>query len=186
MSAKKSGKRPATYEQLEALPEHFVGEIVEGELIASPRPSGRHSFAALQLGYELNGPFHRGRNGPGGWWILLEPELHLGPDVLVPDLAAWRQERLPSVRLPFFEVAPDWVCEVLSPSTARLDRFRKMRLYARAGVGHVWLLDPLERSLEVLRNDHGRFLIVEGHEEAARVRAEPFDEVELDLQALWA
>ncbi|AKU92504.1 Uma2 family endonuclease [Vulgatibacter incomptus] len=186
MTAKKIGKRPATYEQLEALPEHLIGEIVEGELWASPRPGNRHAMVSSALGGELYGPFQIGRNGPGGWWIVDEPELHLGSDVLVPDLAGWRKESLPvPPDAPFFELPPDWVCEVLSPSTARLDRIRKIRLYARAGVRYVWLLDPLERSLQVLRSEHSRFLIVGGFEESERARAEPFEELELDLEALW-
>ena len=148
------GKGPATYADIQALPEHLVGEILDGELIVSPRPASPHAVAASRLMIELGGPFDRGRGGPGGWTILTEPELHFGPQVMVPDLAGWRRERMPQVPdVPFFELEPDWVCEVLSPSTARIDRSRKMRHYARARVQHVWLVDPLATTLEVFRLD---------------------------------
>jgi Uma2 family endonuclease len=144
------GKGPATYADLEALPEHVVGEILDGALIVSPRPASPHALAASRLGFELGGPFDRGKGGPGGWVILDEPELHLGPQVIVPDLAGWRRERMPRVPdVPFFELAPDWVCEVPSPSTAGIDRSRKMRHCGRARVQHVWLVDPLATTLEV-------------------------------------
>src|SRR3954468_4688276 len=133
-------RRPATYEDLCALPDHVIGELIAGELIASPRPSIPHSRASSVLSDDLGGPFDRGRGGPGGWWILFEPELHLGADVLVPDLAGWRRERMPVLRnVAYFELAPDWVCEVVSPSTARVDRVRKVPIYAREGVSHLWL-----------------------------------------------
>src|SRR5690606_2514566 len=138
--------------------EHFVAEILDGELYATPRPSLQHAHAASVLCGELIGPFHRGRNGPGGWLILVEPELHLGSDVVVPDLAAWRRERLP--KLPtaaHVEIAPDWACEVVSPSTERIDRAKKLRIYARERVAHVWLVNPTLQTLEVLRLDDERW-----------------------------
>jgi Uma2 family endonuclease len=135
---------------------------------------------------DLGSPFHRGRGGPGGWIILDEPELHLGADVLVPDLAGWRRERLPEVPdAAFFELAPDWACEVLSPSTSLLDRRRKLPIYAREGVAHVWLVDPKARSVEVFRLSEGSYLYVAVHGEDERVRLEPFAAVELELSALW-
>lgn len=134
----------------------------------------------------LGGPFQFGQGGPGGWWILYEPELHLGADVMVPDLAGWRRERMPVVPdVAAFELAPDWVCEILSPSTASLDRMRKMPRYATAGVGHAWLIDPIARGLEVFRNLDGHWLSVAVFEGTQVVRAEPFDAVELDLGLLW-
>lgn len=181
------GKHAGTYDDLIALPENMVGEIVDGDLFASPRPAVRHARAATALLGALYNPFQAGRDGPGGWWLLIEPELHLGPDVVVPDLAGWRKERMPELPdAAFIEQAPDWICEVISPSTGRLDRVRKVRVYAREGIGHAWLVDPIQRSLEVLRLEGIRWTLAATHEEDERVRAEPFDAIELDLSALWS
>jgi len=139
--------RPATYDDLVALPDNMVAEIVGGELHASPRPAPRHAMAEGAIGALIAPPFHFGRGGPGGWWILPEPELHLGADVLVPDYAGWRRTRMPSVpATAYFPLAPDWVCEIISPSTAALDRARKVAIYARERIGHAWLVDPIARS----------------------------------------
>lgn len=179
-------RRKATYQDLCDLPDNVVGEIVDGVLRQSPRPALRHAGATSGLGADLGGPFMRGRGGPGGWWILFEPELHLGEDVLVPDLAGWRRERLPRVPdAPAMTLAPDWVCEALSPSTARLDRAAKMPAYARHGVAHLWLLDALHRTLEVFRLESGRWSLLAVHAGPERVRCEPFAAVELDLALLW-
>lgn len=178
-------KKPVTYDALYELPENRVGEIVDGELFSSPRPSGSHSFSASALGHDLIGPFQRGRNGPGGWWILHEPEIHFDQDVLVPDLAGWRQERLTDLNVPFFTVVPDWICEVLSPSTTRLDRIRKLPIYARSGIAHAWLLDPIQRTLEVLEQDGFGWKLLAGFEGPGKVHAPPFAELELDLSLLW-
>jgi Uma2 family endonuclease len=176
------------WEQLCALPPSQVGEIVGGELYASPRPAGPHSRVASGLGVELGGPFDRGRGGPGGWIILDEPELHLGGDVLVPDLAAWRRERMPFVdeEAAAFELSPDWVCEVLSPSTGALDRVRKMPAYARERVPFAWLVEPIQRTLEVFELSGDRWASAGTHEGDVKVRAVPFDAIELDLSILWA
>ena len=180
-------QRPATYADLEALPPNMVGEIVDGVLYANPRPASPHATASSAIGEELGPPFKRGKGGPGGWVILDEPELHLGGNVLVPDLGGWRRERMPEMpHVAAFELAPDWVCEVLSPSTAKLDRGAKLPAYARERVGHVWIVDPLQRFLEVLRLDGETYRIVGTHFDDAKVRAEPFDAIELDLTALWA
>ncbi|HEX3697715.1 MAG TPA: Uma2 family endonuclease [Polyangia bacterium] len=179
-------KKPATYQDLLRVPEPLVAEIVDGELYASPRPSPPHAVATTALGGDLSGPFQRGRGGPGGWWILFEPELHLGGDVLVPDLAGWRRERMPAVpKTAAFELAPDWICEVLSPGTARLDRGRKLPAYAREGVGHAWLVDPTSRTVEVLGLDQGGWRLLTTCGDDDLVRLPPFDAVELDLLALW-
>ncbi|MDC0707808.1 Uma2 family endonuclease [Stigmatella sp. ncwal1] len=176
----------ATYEQLIALPENTVGQIIAGELIASPRPASDHATASSALGGELYGPFQRGRGGPGGWWIVDEPELHLGKDVLVPDLAGWRRARLPTIpRVPYFSLVPDWVCEVLSPSTAGLDRVRKKHVYAREGVEFVWLVDPIGRTLEVFQLRDGRWLELGAWSGEESIRAPPFDAISLELGALW-
>ncbi|RKH08681.1 Uma2 family endonuclease [Corallococcus sp. CA053C] len=180
------GKKPATYADLEALPEHVVGEIVAGELYASPRPVLRHTAVTSRLGGELGGLFDRGRGGPGGWLILDKPELHLGRDVLVPDLAAWRRERMPRILdVAAFTLAPDWVCEVLSPSTRTLDREAKLPVYAREGVRHVWLMDPLSLTLEVFALMDGRYTALLTHTGTTPVRAVPFDAVALDLPFIW-
>jgi Uma2 family endonuclease len=185
--AARSTPKPATYADIEALPPNMVGQIVRGVLYAHPRPASPHAAAASAVGEELGPPFKRGRGGPGGWIILDEPELHLGEDVLVPDLGGWRRERMPEMpHVAAFELAPDWVCEVLSPSTARLDRGEKLPVYAQRGVGHVWLVDPIELYLEILRLDGDSYRIVATHFADAKVRAEPFDAIELELAVLWA
>ena len=182
-----SMKTRATYEDLLAVPDHKVAEILDGELHVSPRPAPRHSQAASVLGVEIGGPYGRGRGGPGGWWILDEPELHFGEDVLVPDLAGWTKSRLLSLpETAYFTMAPDWVCEVLSASTERIDRSKKMGTYAREGVGHAWLVNPITRTLEVFRLAGGLWLLVATHAREETVRAEPFDEIDLDLSALWS
>jgi len=179
--------RGATYQDLAQVPETRVAEILDGDLYASPRPAPRHALASSRLGAELTPPFDRGRGGPGGWLILDEPELHLGHDVVVPDLAGWRRARMSTLPdTAWFETPPDWLCEVLSPSTARLDRVGKLPAYARSGIPHIWLLDPLARTLEVYRLDRGFWVLVGSHGGDARVRAEPFEAFELELDALWA
>lgn len=184
--ATKPAPRPAVYADLESLPPSWVGEIVGGELVASPRPTIPHALVSSNLGAELIGPFVRGRGGPGGWVILDEPELHLGEDVLVPDLAGWRRERLPeSLDLAAMTLAPDWVCEVLSPFTAAHDRAVKLPAYAREDVGHVWLIDPGLRTLEVLRLDGERYTLLATQRDAATVRPEPFEAHPLELRLLW-
>jgi Uma2 family endonuclease len=181
-----STKRPASYDDLLALPETVVGQIVDGVLIASPRPAIDHALVSSALGQELGGPFHRGRGGPGGWWILDEPELHLGPDVLVPDLAGWRRTRLPALpRRPFLDLVPDWACEILSPSTASVDRVPKMAAYAREGLRHLWIIDPAIRTLEVYRLGGSTWTVAGTYRGEAVVRAEPFDAIELELGVLW-
>lgn len=181
-------KKPATYADVISAPPHVVAELIEGELYTSPRPASPHARAASVLEVVLGGPFDRGMGGgPGGWLILHEPELHLGPHAMVPDLGGWRRERMPEMpRVAAFELAPDWVCEVLSPVTAALDRPKKMPRYAAAGVTHAWLVDPDARTLEVFRLDGGAWKVIGTQEGDDRVRAEPFEAVELDLAALWA
>lgn len=179
-------KRNATYQDVIDSPEHRVAEIIDGDLYTSPRPASPHAHAASTLGMDLGGAFQRGRGGPGGWRILFEPELHLGAHVVVPDLAGWRIERMPQVpAVAYFELSPDWVCEVLSPSTARLDRIQKLRIYGEHGVAHAWLLDPLHRTLEVYRRHEEHWLLAQSFVEDSPVHAEPFDAVPLELAALW-
>jgi Uma2 family endonuclease len=183
----KPAKRLATYEDVMRAPAHQVAELVAGVLHLSPRPGKAHAAASSVLGEELGPPFRRGRGGPGGWILLDEPELHLGPEVLVPDLAGWRRERMPALttELSYFTLAPDWVCEVLSPSTQPLDRTEKLPIYARAEVRHLWLIDPLLRLLEGMRLESGRWSLLGTWADDAHVRAEPFEAFELELALLW-
>ncbi|MGH8552270.1 MAG: Uma2 family endonuclease, partial [Methylococcales bacterium] len=168
----------ALYEQLIALPENLCGEIVAGRLYTQPRPAGPHALSASVLGGELYGAFQKGRSGPDGWWIIDEPELHFIRDVevLVPDLAGWRRERMPAIpRDHRFEVVPDWVCEILSPSTQRKDRIAKMKSYARFGVAYCWLVDPLANTLETYALDGDQWRITGLYQEQETVCAAPFD-----------
>jgi len=182
-------KRKPTYDDVLAAPEHQVAEILDGELFLSPRPAFPHACASSTLGGAISSSFHGppGTDGrPGGWWIIDEPELHFGDDVVVPDIAGWRREHVP--RMPgaaWSALAPDWLCETLSPSTARIDRTRKLAIYAREDVRHAWLVDPLARTLEVLALEGGRWVIAETHGGNDVVRAVPFAAVEIELARLW-
>jgi Uma2 family endonuclease len=169
------------------VPEPLVAELIDGDLITSPRPAFPHALVASALGMEL-GSLHGlpGPGRPGGWWILFEPELHFGGDVLVPDLAGWRQERMPVVpNVAACEQPPDWVCEVISPTTGYVDRSRKMPIYARERVPHLWITDPATRTLEVFRLDAGRWIVAAVNGGSTTVCAEPFDGLEIDLRRLW-
>jgi Uma2 family endonuclease len=180
-------RKRATYDDLLAAPEHMIAELIGGRLVLQPRPALPHSAAASSLQEELGPPFKRARGGPGGWILLFEPELHLGDDVLVPDLAGWRKERLPALEpTAYATLPPDWVCEILSPGTAKVDRIDKLPIYARERVPHTWLVDPRLKTLEVLRFENGRWSIMATHTDDAKVRAEPFDAIELELGLLWA
>lgn len=185
----KPARRPVTYDDLRRVPEHLVAEIVDGELFTSPRPATPHARAALLVGRDLGGGFDGppgSADAPGGWWLLIEPELHFGADVLVPDLAGWRRERLPKIpNVAAMTLAPDWVCEVLSPSTARLDRARKMHVYAREGVAHLWLLDPIAHLLEIYRLEAERWVVAATYDGDDTIRAEPFDALPLTMRRWW-
>ncbi len=180
-------KGNALYEDVIAAPEMKIAELVAGDLYLSPRPSLRHATSATVLGADLNDAFHRGRRGPGGWWILFEPELHFGADVLVPDIAGWRRERLPQIPdAPGMELAPDWLCEVLSPSSERFDRRTKLPLYAQAGVSHLWLVHPANRELEVYASVEQQWSFLEKYSGNVTVFAPPFESVSIDLEPLWS
>ena len=186
MSRQGLARRPATYDDLVRVPDHLVAELLEGDLYTTPRPAAPHALAASTLGVEVGGPFQSGRGGPGGWWILDEPELHLGNDVVVPDLAGWRRSTLPQIPdAPAITVAPGWICEVLSPSTEAMDRVPKLRIYARERVSHVWLVNPRSYTLEVLRRGDGHWIVAATHDGDQVVHAEPFEAVPLELFRLW-
>lgn len=184
-------KTGATVEDLQKLPEHVVGEIIDGVLIVSARPGSPHLNAASRIGAQLerfHGPVGGSGVDPGGWVILHETELRLGRNVLVPDLAGWRRERMPKTSATAsIELAPDWVCEIASPSTERLDRTKKMAVYARAGVMHLWIVNPIERHLENYVNGDGRWVLAQAVDgvESPRARVVPFDALELDLARWW-
>lgn len=165
----------------------MVAEILLGQLYLSPRPARRHGRAASVLGMDLGAAFERGRGGPGGWIIFDEPELHLGTDIVVPDLGGWKKERFPSAESEeaYFVTQPDWVCEVLSKSTARYDRTEKLTIYARENIPFVWLVDPVLRTLEVLVLEEGRWVLSGTFKDDEIVHALPFEAVGLELGALW-
>ncbi len=178
--------RPASYQDVVDAPSNVVAEIVGGELHTHPRPAPLHAYASSRLGVELGNPFGSGRGGPGGWWIIDEPELHLGGDVLVPDLAGWRRERMPEPpRTAYFTVAPDWACEVLSPSTRALDQGAKRAIYAREKVSYLWFVDPDARTLEAFELQDGRWMLLDTLTGDAEVCLPPFDAVRLSLGELW-
>ncbi len=175
-------RKLATYEDILALPEHLVGEILGGDLFALPRPSPRHALARSALGAALFDCFSR----PGAWWILDQPELHLGADILVPDIAGWRRERMKALpEKAFFELAPDLACEVLSPATEAVDRGQKMEAYARERVSHLWLVNPTQRTLETYRLVASQWTLLATFVGDAAVRAEPFETVALDMSRWW-
>ena len=180
-------EKKADYDDLFNLPENMTGEIIDGELHAFPRPNYRHSRIEFTLSGELGPPYCFGRgDGPGGWVILIEPEIMLGENLLVPDLAGWRQERLPGPPADnWTTVAPDWICEILSPKTLRIDRVRKMPIYGRYGVQYLWLIDPGARVLETFKLKDETWMVMGNYAENDLVRAEPFMEVEIDLANLW-
>ncbi len=162
--------------------------------ITSPRPAPRHAVTSSSLVVKIGGPFQFGNGGPGGWWIIYEPELHFkNPtqkkekyNVIVPDLAGWKKDRLPKLpETSYFELPPDWVCEVLSPSTARYDRISKMRIYAANGIPYYWVIDPIARTLEIFAFQDQNYRMEIGFTENDKALAPPFDAIELDLGALW-
>jgi len=179
--------RLATYDDLLNLPDHIVGEIISGVLISHPRPAPRHALAASALGstiferYDRNSP-----DGPGGWWIIDEPECHLGNDVLVPDIAGWRQSTLPELpTLAWFDVAPDWVCEIISPSTHKHDRSTKRDIYAREGIAHYWIVDPVEQLIEVFALLDGQWTLAATAKDLEVIALAPFEEFQIALGRLW-
>ena len=184
-AASARSRRRATYRDVLEAPPHLVAEIVAGTLHTHPRPAPRHARASSALGAKIGDPFDYG-GGPGGWWILDEPELHLADDILVPDIAGWRRERMPEFPdTAFFTLAPDWVCEVLSPSTRDLDRHGKRPVYAREGVRHLWFVDPAARDLEAFELREGAWVLIAALRDNDAVSVPPFEAVSFPLDALW-
>lgn len=179
-------KSNATYDDLVAVPEHLTAEIIFGALYTHPKPAPPHAMAQNSLSHELTGPFQKGRGGPGGWWFMTEPELHLGPHVVAPDIAGWRRERMPHMTdKAFIEVAPDWICEITSPSTESVDRGPKRRIYATYRVGYLWLLNPVSKYLEVHILRGTEWVHVETFQDGEDVKAPPFDAVPFQISDLW-
>ena len=179
-------QRRATYQDVLDAPAHQVAEIVDGTLHTHPRPAVPHTRASSSLGAKIGGPFDYDAGGPGGWWILDEPELHLGGDVLVPDLAGWRRERIPELPdAAYFTLAPDWVCEVLSASTRRLDLQGKRPIYAREGVGLLWLIEPTDRTLEASELREGEWVLIAAAKDDDPICIRPFDAITFSLGDLW-
>ncbi len=180
-------KKKATYEDLYSIPENMTGEIINGELIVTPRPSRKHVRTAIVLGNKIGSPYDFGEGGgPGGWIFLIEPEIGLGEHTMVPDLAGWKRERFPIEEdHNWISAAPDWVCEILSPNTLRTDKVKKMPIYAHHGVGHIWLIDPVAMTMDAFRLESGKWVLLGSFTENDKVRAEPFQEIEINLKDLW-
>ncbi|MCI5118937.1 MAG: Uma2 family endonuclease [Candidatus Electrothrix sp. AW2] len=187
-----AAKRYTVYEDLFELPDNIVGEILNGVLETHPRPAPRHARASSSLGGKIVSPYDHGQGGPGGWWILFEPELHLDVDIMVPDLAGWQRERMPELpETAWFGCAPDWVCEVLSPSTGKTDRAVKMPLYAHYGVEYLWLVDPDLQILEAYQlqtesSSGNKWVLLKTLRDDQSVSLPPFTEISFDLSVLWA
>ncbi|MEM5787457.1 MAG: Uma2 family endonuclease [Syntrophobacteraceae bacterium] len=180
-------KEKATYEDLYKIPDNLIGEIIDGELIVTPRPSRKHVICTTALGALVTAPYQFGQgNGPGGWIFAIEPEIGLGEQILVPDLAGWKRERFPVEEdHNWISAAPDWVCEILSPSTFRIDKVKKMPIYAHHGVAHIWLIDPVAMTMDAFGLESGRWVLLGSFAENDKVRAEPFQEIEIHLGTLW-
>jgi Uma2 family endonuclease len=181
-------RKRATYQDVLDAPKDMIAQVLDGEMWLHPRPARAHIHTATGLGSFLFGAFQIGNGGPGGWTIMDEPELHLGGDVLVPDIAGWRDGRLLDLEdtdEPYIAIVPDWVCEVLSPGTARFDRLKKMPIYAREQVPYVWLVDPRERIVEVFRFASSGYQLVGSYDGDEPLRAEPFDSATIPVAYLW-
>jgi Uma2 family endonuclease len=179
-------KKHATYADLEAVPPHLVAEILGGELVVQPRPIGQHGAAVSSLTDEICSPYQKGRGGPGGWIFISEPEIHLGFDVVVPDLAGWRRERSSSLKAKaYIETSPDWVCEILSPSTENYDRGIKREIYAEAGVDYIWLIDPRSLALEAFKLQEKKWVLIATVIIGQEVSIEPFDAISFPLSILF-
>ena len=183
---KHDSTRRATYQDVLDAPAHRVAEIIDGTLYTHPRPAPAHALATSSLQGDLSNAFQFGRGGPGGWWIIFEPELHFGEDIVVPDIAGWRRERMPGLPdTAYFTLAPEWVCEVLSSSTRKVDLHEKRPIYAREGVAHLWLVEPMDRTLEAFELHDGQWLLIASAKDDDPVSIRPFDAITFGLGDLW-
>ena len=183
---KHDSTRRATYQDVLDAPAHRVAEVVDGTLYTHPRPAMPHARASSSLGVKVGGPFDYDAGGPGGWWIIFEPELHLGEDILVPDLAGWCREQMPDYpETAYVTLAPDWICEVLSASTRRHDLQEKRPVYAREGVGHLWLVEPTDRTLEAFELQKGQWLLIASAKDDDPISIRPFEAITFSLADLW-
>ena len=185
MQAFKQDRR-AGYQDVLNAPAHLVAEVIDGALHTQPRPAPRHAWASSGLIARIGPPFNYGDGGPGGWWSIREPELHLGKDILVPDLAGWCRQRMPNYPdTAYVTLAPDWVCEVLSPGTRKIDLYEKRPIYARENVARLWLVDPLARSLEAFELRDGHWLPIATLRDDDTVSVPPFEAIAFNLGDLW-
>lgn len=182
-----AGPRRATYQDVLDAPHDKIAQVVDGELWLQPRPNVGHARAATRLTGQLDDAFGRRRSGFGGWTILFEPEIHVAGSILVPDIAGWRRESVDELDLEaaFFDVRPDWVCEILSPSTQVLDRTRKMDTYGSEGVAYLWFVDPAAQLLEAYQQSPDGWLRLGTWSEDAKPNVAPFDKLDLELGLLW-
>ena len=182
----KQKPRRATYQDVLDAPSHKVAEVVHGRLYTHPRPAPLHAVIGSCLGMIIGPPFSLGVGGPGGWWIIDEPEIHFDDDILVPDVAGWRRERMPALPdTAFFTLAPDWVCEVLSPSTRKLDLGHKRDIYAREGVAYLWIIDPEDHTLDTFVLDKGHWVSTGALSGDMPVSLPPFEAISFLLSELW-
>jgi Uma2 family endonuclease len=178
--------KSATYQDVLDAPENMVAELLDGELFLSPRPGEPHARAEIRISSFLTSRFEWGESGgPGGWVFRVEPEIHIEDKVVVPDVAGWRKERFVKPEKPYYEVIPDWLCEIASPSTAKIDRKHKLPLYLESGVQFVWLVDPVMRALDVYGALAGKWYVAQSFAENEVARAKPFEEIDFDLTLLW-
>jgi len=178
--------RLATYDDVLAADERV--EVIGGQLETLPSARPRHGRVARAIAGAIGGPFDDddGRGGPGGWWILTEVDVRLSPhDIVRPDVAGWRKERLTDLDTLPIDVRPDWVCEVLSPGTRLRDTRDKRRLFASAGISHYWLLDPDDRTLLALVLESDRWTEQGLYAEGDLARIAPFEALELDVGRLF-
>jgi len=177
----------ATYEDILALPENTVGEILNGQLETHPRPAPKHALAASSMGMEIGLPFQKGHGGSGGWWIIDEPECHVSNHIFVPDLAGWLKKRMPTLpETAWFNIRPDWVCEIISPSSASRDRVTKMYIYANLEIPYYWIIDPIGQTLEVYQLQEDKsWRLLKTYANDDNVKVAPFDSYSFSLANLW-
>jgi Uma2 family endonuclease len=187
MSTTKPSPRAPTLADLDALPPGIVGEIIEGVLYTMTKPRMRHQRTGLEIGSGLLGPFDHGFGGPGGWWIVTEPGIELpNTPEISPDVAGWRRERMPEMPVDEpIRLVPDWVCEILSPTTRRHDMLHKQPYYAKIGVPIMWLVDIEARVLTVHRLESSHWVTIGTYSDEIEARIAPFDAVPLNVTRWW-